>query len=317
MFLPSTQDGCHERVFPTVIDWRTNAPKDGMSPADSYSMVDVTTLKTRHMDLFNLISALNPSKVRTGTRPHTVHEVLLLTAIANRIVEMEDTVVASRSSGTPAAIEKSPLDFADENPPPVITEKGDIATAKVIPEASLEIEVTAVGPVVNKRRRKRRNEGTESLAAIEIEAGSAVPAPATQETPLSDPDPLSYVEPRPTPEQDISQSSKKVPVTEDPDSEKSTSFTSMVGSPGSIYQPGWGVTNSCRLDTPTMCQDVVDHIVPPGYFSELRHLPQDDFLSRYNIILAQQVAMGSQLRLQYEQEAKLLKKAIAQVAQWD
>ncbi|GJR73043.1 hypothetical protein Tco_0085408 [Tanacetum coccineum] len=40
---------------------------------------------------------------------------------------MEDTVVESGSLGTPAAIEKSPLDFTDENPPPVITESGDIA----------------------------------------------------------------------------------------------------------------------------------------------------------------------------------------------
>ncbi|GJV88291.1 hypothetical protein Tco_1532229 [Tanacetum coccineum] len=77
----------------------------------------------------------------------------------------------------------------------------------------------------------------------------------------------------------------------------------MVGSPGSIYQPGWGVTNNCRLDTPDVCQDMVDHIVPPGYFSELRHLPNDDFLSQYNINLARQVAMGSQLRLRFEQEA--------------
>ncbi|GJV58271.1 hypothetical protein Tco_1459276 [Tanacetum coccineum] len=71
------------------------------------------------------------------------------------------------------------------------------------------------------------------------------------------------------------------------------------------------------MDTPVVCQDVVDHIVPSGYFSELRHLLQDDFLGRYNINLAQQVAMGSQLRLQYEQESKLLKKAIAQVARRD
>ncbi|GJX47164.1 hypothetical protein Tco_0272354 [Tanacetum coccineum] len=239
-----------------------------------------------NMDLFNLISTLNPSKVRTGTRPHAAQEVPLLTATANCVIEMEDTVVA-----------------------------GDIATAKVIPEASLEKEVTAMEPVVNKRHRKRENEGTEanappkvlrkdhvasrpsqstlggnSLAAIEIEAGSAIPAPATQETPVSDPDLLSYAEPRPTPKQDIAQSSKKVPIAEDPDSEKSTLFTSM---------------------------DLVDHIVSPGYFLELRHLPQDNFLSRYNINLAQQVAMGSQLRLRYEQEAKLLKKAISQVARRD
>ncbi|GKB87753.1 hypothetical protein Tco_0960025 [Tanacetum coccineum] len=45
-------------------------------------------------------------------------------------------------------------------------------------------------------------------------------------------------------------SSKKAAVTEDPDSEKSTSFTSMGRLQGSISQPGWGVTNNCRLDTP-------------------------------------------------------------------
>ncbi|GKE11391.1 hypothetical protein Tco_1414942 [Tanacetum coccineum] len=59
---------------------------------------------------------------------------------------------------------------------------------------------------------------------------------------------------------------------------------------------------------------MVDHIVPPGYFSVLRHLPNDDFLGQYNINMARQVAMGSQLRLRFEQEAKLLKKAVARVA---
>nr|GEX55611.1 hypothetical protein [Tanacetum cinerariifolium] len=106
-------------------------------------------------------------------------------------------------------------------------------------------------------------------------------------------------------------------VTEDPDSEKSTSFTSMVGPPGSIYQPGWGVTNNGRLDTQAACQVMVDHIVPPGYFSELRRLPNDEFLNQYNTTLARQVAMGSQLRLRFEQETKLLKKVVAQVARWD
>ncbi|GKC07606.1 hypothetical protein Tco_0999216, partial [Tanacetum coccineum] len=60
-----------------------------------------------------------------------------------------------------------------------------------------------------------------------------------------------------------------------------------------------------------------DHIASPGYFSELRHLPNDEFLSQYNINLARQVAMGSQLRLRFEQEAKLWKKYVAQVARRD
>ncbi|GJX95501.1 hypothetical protein Tco_0351299 [Tanacetum coccineum] len=54
-----------ERVFPTIVDWRTSAPKDGMPTANSYSTANVTVLDTRHMDLFNLISAPNPAKVKT------------------------------------------------------------------------------------------------------------------------------------------------------------------------------------------------------------------------------------------------------------
>ncbi|GJY24123.1 hypothetical protein Tco_0397781 [Tanacetum coccineum] len=91
----------------------------------------------------------------------------------------------------------------------------------------------------------------------------------------------------------------------------------MSGPPEDIYQPGWGVTNNCRLDTPEACQDMVDHILLPGYFSVLRHLPNDDFLGQYNVNLARQVAMGSQLRLRFEQETKLLKKAVARVAKRD
>ncbi|GJV57487.1 hypothetical protein Tco_1458492, partial [Tanacetum coccineum] len=314
-----------ERVFPTVVAWRTSAPKDGMSPADSYSSVDVATLNT-----------LPQIRRRYGGHNQT-----------------------SESSGAPFAIEKSPLDFANENPTPLITEKdgteeqvqdglsGGIppvenpAVTEVIPELDLGREMAAMGPLVNKKRRKRGNDeadanappkvlrkdhavsrptqstlGGKSLASMRLEAGSTFSAPASQETPadVSDPDPLSYAKLQPILEQDIAQSSKGAATAGDPDSEKSSSFTSMVGSPSSIYHPGWGVTNNYHLDTPDVCQDMVDHIVLPRYFLKLRHLPNDDFLSQYNINLARQVAMGSQLRLRFEQEVRLLKKATVKIA---
>nr|GFC03692.1 hypothetical protein [Tanacetum cinerariifolium] len=78
----------------------------------------------------------------------------------------------------------------------------------------------------------------------------------------------------------------------DPDSEN-TSFVSMIGSLESIYRPEWGITNGNMLDAPEACQDLVDHIAPPGYFLELLHLHNDDFLKQYNVNLARQVAMGS------------------------
>nr|GEX39152.1 zinc finger BED domain-containing protein RICESLEEPER 2 [Tanacetum cinerariifolium] len=104
--------------------------------------------------------------------------------------------------------------------------------------------------------------------------------------------------------------------TGDPESENASSHAE-VGSPGSVYRPEWGVTNGSLLDTPKACQDLVDHAAPSGYFFELRHMHNEEFLGQYNINLARQVAMGSQLRLKFEQEAKLLRKSVAQVARRD
>ncbi|GKB71370.1 hypothetical protein Tco_0932782, partial [Tanacetum coccineum] len=77
--------------------------------------------------------------------------------------------------------------------------------------------------------------------------------------------------------------------TESSESKKPVSLPSVEGSPGAIYQPGWGVTNDCRLDTLEAYQDMIDHTV----------------------------AMGSQLRLRFEQEVRLLKKSKAHVARRD
>ncbi|GJU91786.1 hypothetical protein Tco_1304209 [Tanacetum coccineum] len=321
-----------EKVFPTVVAWRTGAPKDEMPSTESYSALDVATLNTRRtpfqkqpelllclvglsrryflgddvypiflndddreMDLFNLISAPNPAKVKTGTRPRAAHEVPLLTAAASRVIEMEDPVATSTSSETPS-----------------VPSAENTVTAEVIPELNLEKEATAKEPPVNKRRRKRDQSAMKGNAPPKVLRKDHASVHPTQDTHGGKslaaiglgPEPPSHT------------SSKISAVVADPASEN-TSFTSMAGSPGSIYQPGWGVTNGYRLGTLGACQDLVDHIAPPGYFSKLHHLPNDDFLSQYNINLARQVAMGSQLRLRFEQEAKLLKKSIAHVARRD
>ncbi|GJX71413.1 hypothetical protein Tco_0308584 [Tanacetum coccineum] len=151
-------------------------------------------------------------------------------------------------------------------------------TTVVILEPDLEKEVAAMGPLVNKRRRKKGNNEVDanappkvlrkdhaafhlaqstlrgkSLTSMGLEAGSTFYTPTTQETladakSVSDPNPLSYVKPQPHPERDIAQSSRKT-ATEIPTKNVATT------------EPEWGVTNNCRLDTPDACQDMVDHIV--------------------------------------------------------
>nr|GEY13991.1 hypothetical protein [Tanacetum cinerariifolium] len=296
----------------------------------------------QQIDLFSLIRALNPTKVKTGSRPRAPHELPLLTLTAPRVIEMDEPAVATNSSGVPSIIERSPLDFAHkaevsgketaapEMPPP---EDVPITTAS---ETDQAVETVAVEPPVVRESRKRGHEGIDanappkslrrdhadlrpsgssrggkSLVAMQLCLAYNVFVSEGVPADVSDPDPLAFVDaPSPHPA-DVAQSSQGAAVAGDPESEN-VSSRAEVGSPGSVYRPEWGVTNGSLLDTPEACQDLVDHAAPPGYFSELRHMHNEDFLGQYNINLARQVAMGSQLRLRFEQEAKLLRKSVAQ-----
>nr|GEY15777.1 hypothetical protein [Tanacetum cinerariifolium] len=249
-----------ERVFLTVVDWRTNAPKDGMPAEGTYSVEAVRALDThrtpiqkqpemllcvvgisrryylgdevypmflhdndRDINLFNLIRAPNPTKVKVGSRPRAPHEVPLLTLTANRVIEMDDPVVATDSSGVPSTIERSPLDFdlearasdqgtaAPEMPP------SEDVPATVAPGIGQAKEVDAVDPPAAAESRKRGRDGIDVNAPPKTSQGIAAAG--------------------------------------DPESENASS---------------------------------------PA-----------------------EVAMGSQLRLRFEQEAKLLRKSVAQVARRD
>ncbi|GJY17320.1 gypsy type transposase [Tanacetum coccineum] len=270
-------------VFPIIVDWRKSALKDEKPAEGSYSVEDVARLDTRHI---------------------------------------EEPAAATESFRRPSTIKRSPLDFANENPSQQIN-KGDrtkdqvletgaskvpptkhTSTTGVTPNIVIEEEDAADVPLVSKRHCKRVNDGAnknaqpkilrkdfdvshpeqstfrgKSFASTGLEAGSTLYVPTSQGTPAGtiDPDPLFFAEPQPAPVRDIAESSKGATVVGDPNSEKSSSFTSF-----------------SRL---------------PGYFLELRHLPNEEFLNQYNVNLARQVAMGSQLQLRFEQEVRLLKKA--------
>nr|GEZ65294.1 transposase (putative), gypsy type [Tanacetum cinerariifolium] len=141
-----------ECVFPTVVDWRTNASKDGMPVNGTYSVKAVRALDTHRtpiqkqpemllclvgisrryyledevyptfhydddweIDLFSLIRAPNPTKVKTGSRPRAPHEVPLLTLTAARVIEMDELTATTDSSSVLSAVEKSSLDFTHED----------------------------------------------------------------------------------------------------------------------------------------------------------------------------------------------------------
>nr|GEU32160.1 hypothetical protein [Tanacetum cinerariifolium] len=298
-------------------------------------------------DRDGLIHTPNPTKVKTGSRPRAPYEVPLLTLTSSRVIEMDEPAVATDSSGVPSTIEKSLLDFANEGEAsdqgtaaPEIPPPEDVP-ATAAPGVGQAEEAVAAEPSVAREIRKRGHDrvdanappkslqrdhadlrpsgsshGRKSLAAMQLCLASNVFVSEGAPANVSDPDPLSFADAPSHPPVDVAQSPPSVVAAKDPESENASSPTE-VRSPGSVYRLEWGVTNGNLLDTPEACQDLVDHVAPSGYFFELCHMRNEDFLRQYNVNLARQVALGSQLRLRFEQETKLLRKSVAQVARRD
>nr|GFB18010.1 hypothetical protein [Tanacetum cinerariifolium] len=278
-----------ERVFPTIADWRVSAPKDEMPTEDTYSPEAVAVLNTHRTPiqeqpeaLLWLVGLSQRYFLGDDLYPTFLHDddrdgygFVQFDSCSEPHQEMEDPAVATESSRTTSTIERSPLDFANENPSQQSTggdETEDQGQETVAPEVpSLEnitttgvaLETGLVGKIVPW---VPSTVGGKSLALMRLERDPLFHVPTLQETPtdVSDPDPLSFANPQSIPKQDVVQSSKGVAVVGDPESEN-TSFTSMAGSLESIYQPEWGITNSYRLDTSKACQDLVDHLALPSY----------------------------------------------------
>nr|GEW65060.1 protein nuclear fusion defective 4-like [Tanacetum cinerariifolium] len=299
-----------ESVFPTVVDWRSNAPKDGMPAAGTYSVEAVRALDTHRTPIQKQPKMLL-CLVGLSHRYYLGDEVYCVKIVGRATYYREVPVVffleAGASDQGTAASEVPP---SGEVPAAAAPEPSQVGVAAADPPAATESRKRGRdGSDANAPRKSLRRDhadprpsgsshGGKSLAAIQLGLASTASMLEDAPTGVSDPDPLCFANPPVRPSADVAQSSP-------------------IGSPGGVYRPEWGVTNGSLLDTPEACQDLVDHVAPSGYFSELRHMRNENFLGQYNVNLARQVALGSQLRLRFEQEAKLLRKSVAHVARRD
>nr|GEW66970.1 transposase (putative), gypsy type [Tanacetum cinerariifolium] len=224
-----------KRVFPTVVDWRTNASKDGMTVNGTYSVEAVRALDTH----------------RRGLRPRNCCPKMpppenVPATVAPGVGQAEKAVAAEPSVARESR--KRGHDGVDANAPPKSLRRDH---ADLRPSGS--------------------SHGGKSLAAMQLCLDSNVFVSEGASADVSDPDPLSFADAPSHHPDDVA----SIAATGDPESENISSPVE-VGSPGS---------------------DLVDHAAPSGYFSELRHMHNEEFLRQYNVNLARQVAMGSQLRL--------------------
>ncbi|GKC47614.1 hypothetical protein Tco_1065336, partial [Tanacetum coccineum] len=129
------------------------------------------------------------------------------------------------------------------------------------------------------------------------------PRTAHEETPTGtmNLDPISFAKPSSVPEQDIAQSLIHV-------------FQGSYRCRRSRARPYFPYYYYMYL---SLIHELVDHLAPPGYFSELRHLPNEEFLGQFNMTLARQAMEGEKKNLEtlLEAEADMRKVAKAKNAE--
>ncbi|GJY40919.1 hypothetical protein Tco_0428189 [Tanacetum coccineum] len=177
-----------------------------------------------------LVSAPNPTKVKTGIRPRGYLRerpvrTAFLAVVSQEVPTTKDTSECVSHPGIGSRKRDSRNGASGQQKAPQERSKcsGGECTSQDIKERSTSI------------RRAQDTRGGKSINSMGLVLGPEPP-----------PVRLLY---------DTGIFLREASVTADPDSEN-TSFTSMAGSPGSIYQPGWGMTNGYRLDTPDACQDL-------------------------------------------------------------
>nr|GEX04719.1 hypothetical protein [Tanacetum cinerariifolium] len=162
-----------ERVFPTIVDCRTSAPKDGMPAENTYSSKALMILNTHRTQiqkqpeaLLCLVGLSRRYYLGDKVHPTFLHD--------DDRVEIEDPAAATDSSGVPSTIERSPLDFANENPSqqstgpedqeaaaPEVPPPENLTTTGVAPEAGQAKRAAATGPPMVKECRKRGHDGVD------------------------------------------------------------------------------------------------------------------------------------------------------------
>ncbi|GJU10944.1 hypothetical protein Tco_1133340 [Tanacetum coccineum] len=71
-----------------------------------------------------------------------------------------------------------------------------------------------------------------------------------------------------------------------------------------VYIPKWNVINDSVLDDPNVCQGMVDHLAPLGFFSQLWGMDFEQLLAEFNVGTACYVCFSAEIRMRLEHELR-------------
>nr|GEZ02677.1 hypothetical protein [Tanacetum cinerariifolium] len=189
-----------ERVFLTIVNWRTSAPKYGMLAENTYSLEAVMILNTHRTPIQKQLEAL-----------------LCLVGLSQRYYlgdEVYPTFIHDDDRGQAEGIAVTGPQLVKER-----HKRGNDGVDTNAPPKVLRRDHVDPRPIESTRGRK-------SLAAIELGMEFTHPVPASQGAPMdvNDPDLLSFTDPQSRPSADVTYGAA---MARDPKSEN-TSFTFMV-----------------------------------------------------------------------------------------
>ncbi|GJU94369.1 hypothetical protein Tco_1319125 [Tanacetum coccineum] len=71
-----------------------------------------------------------------------------------------------------------------------------------------------------------------------------------------------------------------------------------------VYIPKWNVINDFVLDDPNIFRSMIDHLAPPGFFSQLRGIDYEQLLAEFSVGTARQVCFSAEIRMRLEHELR-------------
>nr|GEU55539.1 transposase (putative), gypsy type [Tanacetum cinerariifolium] len=71
-----------------------------------------------------------------------------------------------------------------------------------------------------------------------------------------------------------------------------------------IYVPKWHVINDSALDDPKSCRGIIDNLVPPGFFSQLRAMDCEQLLAEFNVGATCQTCFNAEIKMRLEHELR-------------
>ncbi|GKF78422.1 hypothetical protein Tco_0233990, partial [Tanacetum coccineum] len=82
------------------------------------------------------------------------------------------------------------------------------------------------------------------------------------------------------------------------------------------YIPRWNITNDSLLDDDFSCRTLVDRVAPPDFFSTLRNMDYDQLFEEFNVGVARQICLGSEVRSRAEHKLELKEKLRGKYDAW-